>query len=302
MDTARLIDLFLDMMSAERDASENTLNSYRRDLENYAAGLRHNGAEPLYATSADVTAYLSTLTKRGLAASSLARKLSTLRQFHKFLVADEFRTDDPTRSIDRPKPRRALPKVLSRDDVDRLFAAAERAVEQADTARARVAAERFFVLLELLYATGMRVSELISLPRMAVMRDANYLSITGKGGRERIVPLNDRARDAVQAYLPKVEGERYLFPASGKQGYLTRQVFARHLKEVAIAANLPEEKVSPHVLRHAFASHLLEGGADLRIVQALLGHADISTTQIYTHVLDERLRQLVTDHHPLSND
>ncbi|MCB9994726.1 MAG: site-specific tyrosine recombinase XerD [Hyphomicrobiaceae bacterium] len=298
--TAHLIDAFLEMMSAERGAAKNTLLSYRRDLEDYSGFLGTRGRDAMISGKTDISAYLAGLSHEGLAPSSMARKLSTLRQFHKFLCADEFRSDDPTAGVASPKPRRGLPKILSRDEVDRLFQTAEGAIGNADTEAAREGAQRFYVLLELLYATGMRVSELISLPRAAVMRDAQFLSITGKGSKERIVPLNDRSRDAVRAYLPHVPAGRFLFPANSKEGHLSRQVFARHLKDVAIAAGISPSRVSPHVLRHAFATHLLEGGADLRIVQALLGHADISTTQIYTHVLDERLRQLLTQHHPLS--
>ncbi|MCC0023836.1 MAG: site-specific tyrosine recombinase XerD [Hyphomicrobiaceae bacterium] len=298
--TAYLIEAFLEMMSAERGAAKNTLLSYRRDLDDYSGFLASRGRDALQVGKSDVSAYLAGLGKDGLASSSLARKLSTLRQFHKFLCADEFRPDDPTSTIDSPKPRRGLPKVLSRAEVDRLFETAEGAIANADSEAAQSGAQRFYVLLELLYATGMRVSELISLPRASVMRDAQFLSIMGKGSKERIVPLNDRSRDALRAYLPNVPSGRFLFPAKGKDGFLSRQVFARHLKDVAIAAGISPSRVSPHVLRHAFATHLLEGGADLRIVQALLGHADISTTQIYTHVLDERLRQLLAQHHPLS--
>lgn len=296
---SHLIDAFLEMMSAERAASANTIAAYRRDLEDYSEFLDGSGRTFLTADRAGVDAYLQSLSAQGLAASSSARRLSAVRQFHKFLCADGLRGDDPTKIAESPKARRGLPKVLSRAEVDRLFEAAEAQITESD-GKAQVKAQRFYVLLELLYATGMRVSELISLRRAQVMRDAAFLSITGKGGRERIVPLNDRARDAVRAWLAATPTDRFLFPSNGVEGYLPRQVFARELKDMAVAAGLPAAKVSPHVLRHAFASHLLEGGADLRVVQTLLGHADISTTQIYTHVLDERLRRLVEDKHPLA--
>lgn len=296
-----LYDGFLDMLSAERGAASNTLTSYRNDLNDFQAFLLSKRSTPLGADRTMISAYLSSLSARNLAPSSVARKLSTLRQFYRFLLSDELRTDDPTQTIDSPKPRRSLPKTLSRDDVDRMFETAEMAMSNANTDVAELSAQRFYVLLELLYATGMRVSELISLPRAAVMRDAQFLSIVGKGSKERVVPLNDRSRDALGAYLPNVPVGKFLFPAKGKEGHLSRQVFARQLKDVAIAAGLAPSRVSPHVLRHAFASHLLEGGADLRIVQALLGHSDISTTQIYTHILDERLRQMLSAHHPLAN-
>lgn len=298
---ATLYNAFLDMLSAERGAALNTLTSYRNDLNDFQAFLLSKSANPLSADQNLISAYLSTLSVRDLAPSSVARKLSTLRQFYRFLLSDELRSDDPTQTIDSPKPRRGLPKTLSRDDVERLFEMAEAAMDNANTDAAELGAQRFYVLLELLYATGMRVSELISLSRAAVMRDAQFLSIVGKGSKERIVPLNDRSRDALGAYLPNVPAGKFLFPAKGKEGHLSRQVFARQLKDVAIAAGLAPSRVSPHVLRHAFASHLLEGGADLRIVQALLGHSDISTTQIYTHILDERLRQMLSAHHPLAN-
>lgn len=300
---AHLVDAFLEMMSAERGAAANTIEAYRRDLDDYLGFLTAKRSAPTRVRSNLVNAYLAYLADQGLSPASASRRLSAVRQFHKFLCADDIRTDDPTRLADRPKPRRSLPKVLSRGEVDLLFVAAEAEMAAAESKaqhKAQHQARRLMVLLELLYATGMRVSELISLKRAQVMRDAAYLSIIGKGGRERIVPLNDGARDAVRVYLKAEPPTRYLFPAKGADGFLSRQVFARELKDLAVRAGLPAAKVSPHVLRHAFASHLLEGGADLRVVQTLLGHADISTTQIYTHVLDDRLRRLVEDSHPLS--
>lgn len=295
-----LIGAFLEMMSAERGAAKNTLEAYLRDLSDYADFLDAKGSSPLKADRDVVRAYLERLDAEGLAASSAARRLSAIRQFHKFLCSEDMRGDDPTRIIAAPKARRGLPKVLSIADVDMLLARAETEAGEEAVEGRKSSAQRLYVLLELLYATGMRVSELVGLPRSAVIRDASYLTITGKGGRERIVPLNDRGRDAVMAWLKQIEKQKVLFPADSGSGHLSRQVFARDLKALAGRAGIGAGRVSPHVLRHAFASHLLQGGADLRVVQTLLGHADISTTQIYTHVLDERLRSLVESAHPLA--
>ena len=218
------------------------------------------------------------------------------------MCADAIRGDDPTRIVASPKSRRALPKVLSIAEVDKLLSTAEAEANQAASDNEQAAALRLYVLLELLYATGMRVSELVSLRRAAVMRDAAFITIMGKGNKERVVPVNDRTRDAIKAYVKTLDPGPFLFPAGGAEGYLSRQVFARDLKGLAARAGISSARVAPHVLRHAFASHLLGGGADLRVVQMLLGHADISTTQIYTHVLDEKLRSLVEQHHPLAGD
>jgi len=293
-----LIDAFLEMMSAERGAAANTIAAYRRDLTDYAAALASKGVQLSNAGREEVVAHIASLEAEGLSAASSARKLSAIRQFHKFLTADGIRPDDPTRIVSSPKARRGLPKVLSVAEIDRLLSLAEEEANREGTP----AALRLYVLLELLYATGMRVSELVSLKRAAVMRDATYLTIRGKGGKERIVPVNDRARDAIKTYLATIAPGNFLFPANGEDGHLSRQVFARDLKGLAGRAGVGAARVTPHVLRHAFASHLLAGGADLRVVQTLLGHADISTTQIYTHVLDEKLRTLVETHHPLADD
>ncbi|WP_404401731.1 site-specific tyrosine recombinase XerD [Pelagibacterium halotolerans] len=290
-----ILEAFLEMMSAERGAAANTIASYRRDIEDYLGALAAKGQRALGAPREAVADYLAGLEAQGLAASSQARRLSAIRQFHRFLVSDGLREDDPTRIIASPKPGRPLPKVMSVADVDRLLALAEE-----EASRGEEKALRLYVLLELLYATGLRVSELVALERKALMRDASYLTVTGKGGKERIVPLNDRARDALMGWLEKREKTRFMFPASGAEGHLARQVFARDLKALAARAGLSAALVSPHALRHAFASHLLQHGADLRVVQMLLGHADISTTQIYTHVLDEHLRDLLETRHPLS--
>jgi integrase/recombinase XerD len=300
---AALLEAFLEMLAAERGASVNTLDAYRRDLQDFReqnGGLAAAGAD-------DVRRYIASLAKRGFAASSQARRLSALRQFYRFLVAEAYRPDDPAGAADRPKPRRALPAILSVREVDRLLEVAREAASAAElTPAGRLAAIRLLVLLELLYATGLRVSELVSLPASAGRGGRPFLSVRGKGGRERLVPLNGATEIALKEYrdalasLARPEG-KWLFPADSAKGHMTRQAMARDLKAIASRAGLDATKVSPHVLRHAFATHLLSGGADLRVVQTLLGHADISTTQIYTHVLDDRLKQLVNEHHPLAD-
>ena len=300
MSGSHLIGAFLEMMSAERGAARNTIDAYRRDLSDYAGFVSGRRQTLLDVPRETVNAYLDHLRGEGLSASSSARRLSAIRQFHRFLCADAVRSDDPTRIIPSPKPRRALPKVLSIAEVDKLLTTAEAEANAAVEPAEQAASLRLYVLLELLYATGLRVSELVSLRRQAVMRDTSFLTVTGKGNKERIVPLNDRARDAIKAYLQTLEPGTWLFPAGGAEGYLSRQVFARDLKGLAARAGISSARIAPHVLRHAFASHLLAGGADLRVVQTLLGHADISTTQIYTHVLNEKLRDLVETHHPLA--
>jgi len=305
---AHHVEAFLEMMSAERGAAANTLLSYQRDLADYGAFLARRGDGFDSASNAMVRAYLVDLDERGFAARSAARRLSAIRQFHRFLFGEGVRTDDPTGTIDGPRRAARLPKVLSEGEVDRLIETARQAAEDAGLrALARMRAARMHALIEMLYATGLRVSELVALPVSAVGRAAQYFTVRGKGGRERIVPLGDKARAATAAYLALRAdagslGERWLFPSFGESGHLTRQAFARDLKALAAAAGIATAKVSPHVLRHAFASHLLQNGADLRVVQQLLGHADISTTQIYTHVLEERLRLLVLEHHPLAKD
>ena len=296
-----LIGAFLEMMSAERGAAKNTIDAYRRNLSDYGGFVLGRGQTLLSADREAVTSYLDSLKTQGLSASSSARRLSAIRQFHRFLCADNLRGDDPTRIVASPKSRRALPKVLSVAEVDKLLTTAETEANMEASAKKEAGALRLYVLLELLYATGMRVSELVSLRRSMVMRDTSFITVTGKGNKERVVPLNDRARDAIKTYVATLEPGPFLFPATGAEGYLSRQVFARDLKELAGRAQISSARVAPHVLRHAFASHLLAGGADLRVVQMLLGHADISTTQIYTHVLDEKLRTLVETHHPLAS-
>ncbi len=295
------------MMSAERGAALNTLSSYRRDLEDYGRFLAKRGSGFQKATVEAIRSYLSDLDIRGFAARSAARRLSALRQFHRFLVSEGVRESDPTGIIEGPRRPASLPSVLSEAEVTRLLDRAREEASGGETEAARLRALRLHALVEMLYATGLRVSELVSLKAAAMRKDVRYLTVRGKGGHERIVPLTDKARDAVAAYRAAcVEaglGETpWLFPSFGDSGHLTRQAFARDLKDLAARTGIASAKVSPHVLRHAFASHLLQNGADLRVVQQLLGHADISTTQIYTHVLGERLKTLVNQHHPLARE
>ncbi|MEH3119530.1 MAG: site-specific tyrosine recombinase XerD [Methylorubrum populi] len=295
--------LFLDMLAAERGAAANTLAAYRRDLDDYLGHLAGEGVDPGEAEAEHVRAYIASLEPRGLKASSAARRLSCIRGFHRFLYAEGFSESDPTAPVAAPRRAKGLPKILSVAEVDRLLATARERGEAAGANRAEArAAARMLCLLELLYATGLRVSELVALPRAAAATRERYLVVKGKGGRERLVPLTDFAREAMRAHVAHLPPDGpWLFPAESESGHLTRQAFARDLKAAASAAGLRTDRVSPHVLRHAFASHLLQNGADLRIVQELLGHADISTTQIYTHVLDERLKGMVRDLHPLND-
>jgi integrase/recombinase XerD len=299
-----LVELFLDMIAAERGASANTLDAYRRDLAGFSADLANSGESIAAADSDALRAHLGRLGKRGLAPASVARRLSAIRQLYRFLYSEGHRADDPAAVIEGPKRGRSLPKVLSVKQVDDLLAQA-RGGMNAEAKSERLRAARLNCLLEVLYATGLRVSELVALPEAAARRDQRMLVIRGKGGRERLVPLNDQAKRTMTDYLAlradaKLDKSKWLFPSFGESGHLSRQHFARELKTLAGAAGLKASQVSPHVLRHAFASHLLQNGADLRVVQTLLGHADISTTQIYTHVLEERLKSLVRDLHPLS--
>jgi len=305
----RLIETFLDMVSAERGGAENTLSAYRRDLSDYRDFLAARGRSILGATAEDARAHLAALAALGFKETTTARHLSALRQLHKFLYAEGHRGDDPTGVIDAPKRGRPLPKILSVDEVDRLLAAAREGVDDPDRPILdRLRAARMTALLETLYASGLRVSELVSLKRSAARAGLDVLSIVGKGSKERIVPLTDAAKGAMSSYLEVLRAARrdhaspWLFPSSGESGHLTRQHFARDLKAVATAAGIRPDRVSPHVLRHAFASHLLQNGADLRSVQMMLGHADIATTQIYTHVLDERMKAMVRDLHPLGDE
>lgn len=311
---ARTIDLFLDMLAAEQGAGDNTLNAYRGDLEDLAAFLAHAKLDFARADTQALRDYLADLDHRGFKSSSVARRLSSMRHLFRFLLNERKRSDDPAAILSGPKRGRALPKVLSIADVDRLLAKAREFADHDQPPLQKLRAMRLWCLLEVLYATGLRVSELVALPLSAARRDARMIVVRGKGDKERLVPLNQSSRDAMTAYLaaadtakseksekPKSEpASKWLFPSSGESGHLTRQHFARDLKELAVAAGISPRLISPHVLRHAFASHLLHNGADLRIVQTLLGHTDISTTQIYTHVVEERLKSLVRDLHPLA--
>jgi integrase/recombinase XerD len=299
--------LFLDMLTAERGAAKHTVDAYARDLAEFISSLAAKGKTATDATSDHLRAYLAALARKGLAPTSRARKLSAIRQFFRFLLAEGLRADDPSSAIDSPKLGRPLPKILSLAEVETLLDTAKGLCERADEGVGRRRALRLYALLETLYASGLRVSELIALPRAVLAADDQVLTVKGKGGRERLVPLNDGARQALAAHLDAVradeaDGKRvspWLFPSSGSQ-HLTRQRLGQELKTLAATAGITPSRVSPHVLRHAFASHLLDRGADLRTVQQLLGHADISTTQIYTHVIEERLRRLVEQHHPLA--
>lgn len=302
------IDAFLEMLSAERGAARNTLDAYARDLRDFANFLSTRDKDVAGGQTMDVRDYLESLSAQGLSASTAARRLSAIRQFHGFLYTDGIRTDDPCGAIEGPRRARPLPKTLSVEEVDSLLVAARlvedgRSQEEAVRAYKRA---RLVCLMEVLYATGLRVSELVGLPLAAAKGDGRFLSVSGKGGRERLVPLSEAARRAIDEYLPLrvmrlgTSVSPWLFPSRGRQGHLTRHRFAQLLKDLSVAAGLDVGRVSPHTLRHAFASHLLANGADLRAVQQMLGHADISTTQIYTHVLDGRLKSLVHDHHPLA--
>jgi integrase/recombinase XerD len=336
------ISAFLAMLATERGAADNSLIAYRKDIEDYLGFLRSRQLDELGAKSADLRDYLASLAKRGFKASSAARRLSALRQFHRFLMTDGRRSDDPAAMISGPKRGRPLPKILSVAEVDRLLSVAAEGIDDPQRPRReRLRAARLASLLELLYATGLRVSELVALPRSAASAK-EALIVKGKGGKERLVPLNEAAKRAMAAYLTLAAGDdreaqgpgskagppieagegraaaprkgprpparpapkpsRHLFPSDSDSGHLPRQVFARELKALAASAGLDPERVSPHVLRHAFASHLLQNGADLRVVQELLGHSDIGTTQIYTHLLDERVAAMVRDLHPLGDE
>ena len=293
--------LFFEMLVVERGASNNTIEAYKRDL---SAVDEFISAPLIEARETDLRSYFLG-PGRALSASSAARRLSALRQFFLFCVEEGIRDDLPTEGLSTPRAARKLPKTMTREQVKRLIEAAEQGALTFETSR-------LFALLEVLYATGLRVSELVSLPVELIYRDPGLIPVVGKGNKERLVPLGTRAVAAVQSYLPLRESwllsqqkimkpaAAFLFPGRGKKGHLTRQAFGQSLKNLAANCNLGFLELSPHALRHAFATHLLDGGADLRVVQQLLGHADISTTQIYTHIMDERLHELVFAHHPLA--
>jgi integrase/recombinase XerD len=297
VDRSREVETFLEMLQAERGASQNTVEAYGRDLDDLHKFLARRNQKPAMADTTGLRAYLKALDYVGMTPRTVARRLSVLRQFYRFLLAERMREDDPASTLDSPQLGRPLPKVLTRVEVDRLIEAAQAKGKDGG---------RMETLLEILYGSGLRVSELVGLPAVAAERDPTMLMVRGKGSKERQVPLSDPARAAIARWLRAraaslgEEKSRYLFPSRGRAGHLTRQRFAQLLKEAALAAGIDPVRVSPHVLRHAFASHLLEAGADLRSVQMMLGHADIATTQIYTHVVPEKLRALVEDHHPLA--
>jgi integrase/recombinase XerD len=300
---AALLESFLDMMGAERGASINTLAAYRRDLLDFVGYCANKGRNARDAARDDIKAYLALLSTSGAAGSTQARRLSALRQFFAFLYIDGIRKDDPTNAVDAPKRERPLPKVLTQQDIATLL----------DAARKNDSAEglRLVCMIEMLYASGLRISELVTLPISAARNREGFLLVKGKGGKERLAPLNTNARAAMAAYMTvrdeflpttarRAQAERFLFPSRSAEGYITRRRCHQMLKELALAANIDPDKLSPHVLRHAFATHLVEGGADLRTVQTLLGHSDIATTEIYTHVAKDRLAKVVESAHPLS--
>lgn len=300
----RLAARFLEMLAAERGAAANTLAAYGRDLDAYGAFLGASGVSLKDSRPEHIKAYLAHLEAQGMARSTAARKLSCIRQFHRFLHGDGLAMDNPATAIQSPRAARALPKMISQADVERLIATQRNRLAAAK-GKAVLKAWRALCLLELLYASGLRVSELVGLTLREVSADRDVITVRGKGGRERMVPVSSSARDVLDGYVAAMaqsgaKEAKWLFPSSGQSGHLTRQHFALELKGIAAEAGMDTAKISPHVLRHGFASHLLEGGADLRAVQQMLGHADISTTQIYTHVQSERLREVVEAHHPLA--
>ena len=300
MSGADWIEAFLEMMAGERASARNTLTAYGKDLADAQAFLKGRGADLSNARPEQIEAYFAALSDRGMSPATAARRRSAVRQFYRFVLGEGWRSDDPSRRVDAPKKGRPLPKVLSRAEVDAIIAAAG--------ARDGAQGLRLACMVELAYASGLRISELTALPLAVLARDPAYLIVKGKGGKERLAPLNDAARAAVKAYLEARKGflpkgdaaNPWLFPSRSKAGRLTPRRFAQLLDEAAADAGIDPARVSPHVLRHAFATHLLEGGADLRVVQKLLGHADIATTQIYTHVAGERLREVVQSKHPLA--
>jgi len=304
----RWIATFLDAQAAEQGAARNTGLAYGRDLRDAADWLDRHGTTLAAADRATLEAYLAHLDAQGLAPATRARRLSALKQLYRFAHDEGWRSDNPALQIKGPGRRRSLPKTLGMDEVDALLAAAE--------THGRSAADRLrnTCLMQVLYATGLRVTELVSLPVAAVRGDPQLLLVRGKGGKERMVPLSAPARTAITAWLAHRDAEEarqkaetgaraspFLFPSRGKAGHLTRIRFFTLIKDLALAAGLDPARVTPHTLRHAFATHLLQNGADLRAIQTLLGHADIATTEIYTHILDDRLKRLVLDNHPLAS-
>ena len=293
------IEAFLEMMAVERDASPHTLSAYGRDLADAEAGV---AGGLLRGDEAAVEAWYAGLGRRGLSPATQARRRSAVRQFYRFALGEGWREDDPSRRLDAPKQGRSLPRTLTGDEIARLLAVS--------AAHDGAAGLRLVALVELAYASGLRVSELLGLKVEAVRRDPAFLIVRGKGGKERLAPLNASAREAVKTWLiardtarpDKAPDSPWLFPSTSAKGHLTPRRFAQLLDQAAMDAGIDPARVSPHVLRHAFATHLLEGGADLRVVQTLLGHVDIATTQIYTHVATDRLAQVVRDKHPLARE
>lgn len=297
--SSALLDGFLEMMAAERGAAHNTIEAYRRDLGDFFAHCTRRSLSVESLTHHDLTAYLGTVASAGMAETTQMRKRSSLRQLFRYLYQDRIRDDDPSQLLEAPKQNRHLPNVLTPDEITSLLTASA-----ADTT---IDGLRLHALLELLYASGLRVSELVSLKLHQLERDPNtgtiqpYLRIRGKGGKERVVPLHNSAISALNAHINERKGDSiYLFPSSSAVGHLTRQRFGQMLKDLCINAGIDPTRCSPHTLRHSFATHLLEGGADLRVIQELLGHADISTTQIYTHVANSHLADIVHSKHPLA--
>ena len=288
---------FLSSLAAERGAAKNTLDAYRRDLADYELTLRGYELSPANAQRNDVESYMAGLSADGLAATTRARRLSAVKQLHAFMYAEGWRDGDPAAPVRGPARPRRLPKTLSTDDVSRLIEAARKGEGLAGVRRA--------CLIEVLYATGLRVTELVSLPVAQMRRNPQMIRVKGKGDKERLAPLSDRAREAIGTFLPlrdasKDKNSPYLFPSRGKLGHLTRERFYQIIRELAVQAGLDPRGISPHTMRHAFATHMLANGADLRVIQTLLGHADITTTEIYTHVMDDQLRELVLENHPLA--
>jgi len=297
-------EIFLEMLSVERGAAQSTIESYQRDLGKLQTYLQKRKVDAATCSKEDLQAFSIALSQDGLSPSSQARHISAVRQFFRFLYAEKMRADDPSSSLALPKQPKSLPKSLSIEQVDQMLACAAKECDfdiGDKLSKKQTIALRTRAFIELLYATGLRISELASLPASAIHSQNDYAIVRGKGNKERLVPLSEAAIDACRIWMKaqKIEGG-YLFPAPSQSGHMTRQACARDIKDLAARSGVNPKLVSPHVLRHAFASHLLQNGADLRAVQKLLGHADIATTQIYTHILDERLRQLVKDVHPMS--
>ncbi|WP_353472466.1 site-specific tyrosine recombinase XerD [Salipiger sp. H15] len=308
MSAAHWVSAFLEAQVAERGAADNTQAAYARDLADFTGWLAARGLDLATAQRADVEDYLITCEAEGLAVATRARRLSAIKQLYRFAFEEGLRSDNPAVQIAGPGRPKRLPKTLTTDEVDRLLEAAERHGRSADDRL------RNTCLMQLLYATGMRVSELVTLPLSAARGDPRMLLIRGKGGKERMVPLSPPARAALAEWLTRRDAHEalnraegrpasgFLFPSRGKAGHLTRHAFYVMIKDIAVGAGVSPAKVTPHTLRHAFATHLLANGADLRAIQTFLGHADVATTEIYTHVLEERLRELVLDHHPMARD